>query len=179
MISEIQIGSLKIRVGAFERFTEATAEATTRSIKIMNCSVIDQGAELGGRNFNNEQVELWIRELRSGEVLWRDNSEKIGAFSWERLHINLRLLPAAFQELWAAAEAVDSTERNIQIEYKLSDPTSFSVTNVTLIECMPEKRIHPVVAELKLMGPVTTLVWTAVAFLIILGILRIVRWFIS
>lgn len=65
MISEKPIGSLKIRVGTFERFTEATADGTTRSVSIENCLVSDLYAEeLLGPNIRNEKVALWI-ERRS------------------------------------------------------------------------------------------------------------------
>lgn len=90
------------------------------------------------------------------------------------------LVAAAFQQIWAAAEAADSAERNIKIEYKINGPKSFSVTNVTLIEA---ERIHPVVAELRLMREklmaATTLVWVVAAFVVILGVVRLVRWFLS
>ena len=75
--------------------------------------------------------------MKKGEVLWKDDLEKIGAFDTSRFYVNLSLQPQAFSEVWKAPRN-DGT-RIITIKFKKTDhPTIFAVTGASLSEFMFE-----------------------------------------
>ena len=177
---------LTLKAGSFQCVSRATIKGATRHINISDCPV-DRWSDLKGDTISSsDEVDLSIYEMTPGEPLWKEDPEKIGAFSKDSMHINVHLPREAFHHFWTAAEATYDAPPYIEIVLKPGDPKfpqTLSVTNVGLIEAMPSK-MHPVVAELRIMGETLSGLIRSLVIWVYIGLavwilLSIFRWFSS
>ena len=130
-----------------------------------------------------ELLELSLRERMSGDVLWKEEPEKIGAVDADRMYGHVILPPNAFAPIWSAAEATNGSRRSIELELKARHPEILSVTNVgffearlqdiTAAEGEPTQRLDPILVELREMRKeLTPLIRSATFwFFLALGVL--------
>ena len=156
----------------FERRTHAKREGTVRKINICNCPVSSWSVigsndnKLDGHGFyRNEEFSVSMTETKPGDPLWEEdtilpglwgedrvlpaNPEKIGTLKANSRDVHFYLQPDAFALFWTAAEATDGATRHVEIEVKPDTANILTVLSVYLIEDIPAPRLHPVVAELR------------------------------
>ena len=112
-------------------------------VHIWGCPVILFYPCKEGDTLHAQHVNLSIQETKPGETLWKEDPEKIGAFSRDIMHINLYLPPEAFRHFWTAAVATDDASCDIEVTVKADHPDTLSVTNVGLIESMQVSAVDP------------------------------------
>jgi hypothetical protein len=159
MASKNPTGYLTLRAGTFGRTTHVTKGGATREISISFCPVfhwrVNGGLDnkLNGRSFNsNERFEIAIMEGEPGEVFWPEDPEKIGALNADLMHANIFMPPDAFGHFWAVAEATDGSTRHIELALKADHPDTFKIEKMPAPpEGNTSGRLHPVVAELRVM----------------------------
>lgn len=192
-VTDSPMGTLNVRLGTFERHVSASAEGTRRALRIEDCTVI---AGWIGCDIHDVPLEIWSWEAEPSDPLAADDATNIGTLNTARMHVNIGLPPAAFEQFWAASVATDGATRNVHIELESqeSDKAILAVSMVTLIEIMPKdtddaageplgavpSRIHPVVVELRIMREKLMIVmrWMVIAIALVvtvnavIGVLR-------
>jgi hypothetical protein len=94
-----------------------------------------------------------------GDVLWKEEPEKIGEVDADRMYGHVILPPHASAPLWSAAEATDRSMRSVELELKARHPGILSVTNVGFFEATlqdnttakgePTQRLNLILVELR------------------------------
>jgi hypothetical protein len=161
------VGLLRVELGNFARATRVSAERVRREVTLSNCPVtswtvmsLGDVNKLSKDSFSDgELLELSVREKMPGDVLWKEEPEKIGVVDADRMYGHVILPPHAFAPIWSAAEATDGSRRSVELELKARHPEILSVTNVGFFEAMlqdtpaaedePTQRLDPILVELR------------------------------
>jgi hypothetical protein len=167
MASKDEGGFLRVELRNFARTTRVSAEQVRREVALSNCpvtswTVMSPGDvnKLSKDSFSvGELLELSARERMPGDVLWKEEPEKIGEVDADRMYGHVILPPHAFAPLWSAAEATDGSMRSVELELKARHPGILSVTNVGFFEAMlqdntaakgePTQRLNQILVELR------------------------------
>ena len=108
-----------------------TATRTSRLIVIYGCAVSRGDI---GRDISQTPFEVCAYEWNSGEALWPEDAEKIGALNIMG-YLNVNLPSAAFEQLWAIGEGSKTSACTLIMKVKLEpSETVLPVTEVTLVE---------------------------------------------
>jgi hypothetical protein len=161
------VGLLRVELGNFARVTRVWAARVRREVTLSNCPVtswtvmsLGDVNKLSKDSFSDgELLELSVREKMPGDVLWKEEPEKIGVVDADRMYGHVILPPHAFAPIWSAAEATDGCRRSVELELKVRHPEILSVTNVGFFEAMlqdntaaegePTERLDPILVELR------------------------------
>ena len=159
------VGFLRVALGNFARTTRVSAEQVRREVALSNCPVTSWTVtspgdvnKLSKDSFSEgELLELSVRERMPGDVLWKEEPEKIGVVDADRMYGHVILPPHAFAPI--AAEDTAGSRRSVELELKARHPEILSVTNVGFFEAMlqdntaaegePTERLDPILVELR------------------------------
>jgi hypothetical protein len=161
------VGFLRVELGNFARTTRVSAERVGREVTLSKCPVtswvvksLGDDNKLSKDSFSEGKLlELSVRERMPGDVLWKEEPERLGVIDADRMYGHVILPPHAFAPIWSAAEATDGCRRSVELELKARRPEILSVTNVGFFEAMlqdntaiegePRQRLDPILVELR------------------------------
>ena len=121
-----------------------SAERVRREVALSKCPVsswtvksLGDDNKLSKDSFREgELLELSVRERMPGDVLWKEEPDRLGVIDADRMYAHVILPPHAFAPMWSAAEATDGRRRSVELELKARHPEILSVTNVGFFEAM-------------------------------------------